>query len=239
MSRKPAVRRRGAALEQAILDAVWEELQEVGFSRLTMDGVAKRAGTSKPVLYRRWADRTELIIAAAASRMPTVDSIPDSGSLRGDAITLLRQLRDRMSQVAPLVVVTLVGEATQYPTFRREFLHRFLDRLNTLMNETVIDRAIERGEITEAQLTDRLRRLPIDLTRNEFLITGVVSDEAIEEIIDQAFLPALQGRRSAADAAPAPAPAASTGPQGGRSDREGVTGATAGDGDADAGRDLV
>lgn len=239
MSRKPAVRRRGEALEQAILDAVWEEIQEVGFNKVTMEGVAKRAGTSKPVLYRRWADRTELIIAAATSRMPTVDSIPDTGSLRGDAIELLSQLRDRMSRVGPVVVVTLVEETTRYPEFRRDFLHRFVDRLTGLMNEAVLGRAIERGEITEAQLTDRLRRLPIDLTRNEFLITGAVSDEAIAEIIDEVFLPALQGRRNAMRAEAGPGPTPSTQQRERRSGHEGVTGATAGDGEADAGRDLV
>lgn len=239
MSRTPAVRRRGEVLEQAILDATWEEIQAVGFTKLTMEGVAKRAGTSKPVLYRRWADRTELIMACAVSRMPTVESVPDTGSLRGDAVELLTQLRDRMSAVGPIVIVTLVGEVTHYPTFRREFLHKFIDRLVELMNETVLDRAVARGEITESQLTDRLRRLPIDLARNEFLITGAIADEAIEEIIDQVFLPALHYRKNLPAEAAEPAPEPSPAPGDRRSERRGVTGATAGDREADAGRDLV
>ena len=43
---------RGAELEEALLDAAWAELQEVGYPAFTYEGVAQRAGTSKPVLYR-------------------------------------------------------------------------------------------------------------------------------------------------------------------------------------------
>lgn len=41
-------RRRGAALEKALLDAAWEELTDTGYARFTMDAVVKRAGTSPP-----------------------------------------------------------------------------------------------------------------------------------------------------------------------------------------------
>jgi AcrR family transcriptional regulator len=239
MGHEPAVRRRGEALEQAIIAAAWEEIEEVGFTKLTMEGVAKRAGTSKPVLYRRWKDRTELIIACAASRMPTVDSIPDSGSLRGDLVELLTQLRERMSKVGPMVIVTMVNEITRDPSFRQNFLQKFLDRLMTLMNEAVLGRAIARGEITEEQLTERLRRLPIDLARNEFLITGSIPDQAIVEIIDDVFLPALQGRRTAQTPPPDTEAEPSKRPGDHRSEPPGVTEATAGDRDANAARDLV
>ncbi|MEU4746994.1 helix-turn-helix domain-containing protein, partial [Actinosynnema sp. NPDC023658] len=63
-------RRRGAQLEQAILDAAWDELCEVGYARLTIEGVAIRAGTSKSVIYRRWGSRAELALAAWFRRVP-------------------------------------------------------------------------------------------------------------------------------------------------------------------------
>jgi hypothetical protein len=47
-------RRRGDALEHALLDAAWDELQAVGYAGLTIEAVADRAGTSRAVLYRRW-----------------------------------------------------------------------------------------------------------------------------------------------------------------------------------------
>jgi hypothetical protein len=144
-----------------------------------------------------------------------------------------------MSKVGPMVIVTMVDEITRDPSFRQNFLQRFLDRLMALMNEAVLGRAIERGEITEEQLTERLRRLPIDLARNEFLIVGHITDKAIEEIVDDVYLPALQGRRAALATASGTAAAPSALPSDHRSERPGVTEATAGDRDANAARDLV
>ena len=57
-------RRRGATLEEAILDAAWAELIDHGYAEMTLEAVAKRAGTSRPVLYRRWPSRTKLATAA-------------------------------------------------------------------------------------------------------------------------------------------------------------------------------
>ena len=89
--RSPATRRRGDALERALLDAAWEELTEAGYANMTMDGVAARARTSKPVLYRRWPTRAQLVIAAVRAHLPEVTpaGIRDTGSLRGDLAAAL------------------------------------------------------------------------------------------------------------------------------------------------------
>src|SRR5579863_6163266 len=63
-------RRRGEVLEAALLDAAWAELQAVGYAGLTMEAVADRAGTSRAVLYRRWRNRPELVIAAMRRHRP-------------------------------------------------------------------------------------------------------------------------------------------------------------------------
>jgi AcrR family transcriptional regulator len=62
---EPARRRRhGQELESALLTAAWTEPVEVGYARLTMDSIAKRAQTSEAVLYRRWANKDQLVLAA-------------------------------------------------------------------------------------------------------------------------------------------------------------------------------
>lgn len=66
-----ATRRRGAELEQAILQAAAEELAQVGYQNLTMDGVAARAGTAKNAIYRRWPNRAALCVAAYRRLLPT------------------------------------------------------------------------------------------------------------------------------------------------------------------------
>jgi AcrR family transcriptional regulator len=79
MTVEPRTRRRGEALETAILDAAWEELVEVGFPKLTMESVATRARTSVPVLYRRWAG-TDVLVIAAIVRYPALHpaQVPDT-----------------------------------------------------------------------------------------------------------------------------------------------------------------
>src|ERR1700691_4775534 len=85
-------RRRGATLEHALLDAAWDELQASGYAKLTMERVAERAGTSRAVIYRRWRNRTELVIAAMRHSQPALSgAIPDTGTLRGDTLAVLRR----------------------------------------------------------------------------------------------------------------------------------------------------
>src|SRR5687767_8812771 len=99
-------RRRGRELEDALLDAAWEELVEVGYARLTFEGVAARAGTSRPVLYRRWLNRSDLAIAAIRrQRWTNPVATPDTGTVRGDLIALLRAASFGRSEIATLIIV--------------------------------------------------------------------------------------------------------------------------------------
>ena len=86
-----ATRRRGAELENAILEAVWDQLSEQGYAGLTYEAVAARARTSRAVLYRRWPTRETLVRAAVrhlGARTPRIS--PDTGSLREDVLAILR-----------------------------------------------------------------------------------------------------------------------------------------------------
>jgi AcrR family transcriptional regulator len=76
-------RRRGAALEATLLDSAWTELVSVGYMNLTMEGVAARARTSRQVLYRRWPNRAQLILAAMRRVLgAAIDDVADTGNLR-------------------------------------------------------------------------------------------------------------------------------------------------------------
>ena len=92
-------RRRGEALESALLDAAWDELQQAGYAGLTFEAVAERAGTSRAVLYRRWRNRADLVVAAMRRHRPMLSGeIPDTGSLRDDVLTVLRRMSGRLRQ---------------------------------------------------------------------------------------------------------------------------------------------
>ena len=100
-------RRRGEELEAALLQAAWDELAEVGFAKLTMESVAVRAKTGVAVLYRRWPNKDDLVIAAIGHYGKTRPvEIPDTGTLRGDMLGLLRGINDRRNSFAVVVSAT-------------------------------------------------------------------------------------------------------------------------------------
>lgn len=190
-----ARRRRGPALEEALLDAAWTELTERGYDELTIDGIAVRAGTSRAVLYRRWPNKQELVLAAVAHEVAKdVVVAPDTGSLRGDAIALLRQANKvRVGLVVPLL--TRLGGFYQQTGSSLADLETLVRGRRDAALDQAIQRAIDRGEIEPDQVTERIARLPVDLFRYEVLMTlRPLPDEAIEEIVDTVWLPLLERR---------------------------------------------
>ena len=89
-------RRRGRALEAALLDAAWAELMETGYDGFTIDAAAARE--RRTMLYRRWPGKQELVRTGSCSGGKNPLTPPDTGSLRGDVIAMLHQAnqqRDR------------------------------------------------------------------------------------------------------------------------------------------------
>jgi len=192
MSNDTSSRRRGQELEDALVDAAWAELVEVGYGRFTIDAVATRAGTSRPVINRRWHTRSDLAIAAIRrQRVSRPVSTPDTGSVRDDLIGLLRDASKYRSEIAALFSVQMgeyFAETGKTPAdLRAELLG---ERQQPFGIEQILERGIARGEIDQARLTDRIANLPIDLLRHELLMTlHPVLDETIVEIVDTIFLP--------------------------------------------------
>jgi len=185
-------RRRGVRLEDAILDAAWAELVERGYPGLTLEGVAKRADTSRPVLYRRWPSRTALATAALGRHLaqnPIV--VPDLGSVRDEICLLLRRMSDRARpDMIRLVFDMQTDLADTHSSLAEMRAHLRAQNVDSDVMQTILGRAIDRGEIAAARLTPRIVSLPTDLARHEVLMTfEPLSDEAIKEIVDEVFLP--------------------------------------------------
>ena len=185
-------RRRGVRLQDAILDAAWAELVERGYPGLTLEGVAKRAGTSRPVLYRRWPSRTALATAALGRHIaqnPIV--VPDLGSVRDEICLLLRRMSDRARpDVIRLVFDMQRDLADEHSNLADMRAHLRAQIVEPDVMQTILGRAIDRGEIAAARLTPRIVSLPTDLARHEVLMTlEPLSDDAINEIVDEVFLP--------------------------------------------------
>src|SRR5580658_8353423 len=140
-------RRRGEELEAALLEAAWRELVEAGFARLTMESVAARAKTGVAVLYRRWPNKDDLVIAAIRHYSTThLIEVPDTGSLRGDMIALLSSFsstRVSFAAVISAVFSGLLASAGLTPAQVREKVLADLPR----QSGELFARAHERGEI--------------------------------------------------------------------------------------------
>ena len=183
-------RRRGTELEQAILDAAWEQLTAEGYEHFTIDTVAARARTSKPVLYRRWKTREDLLRATVRHR-GAVDppSLPDTGTLRGDLLALLTHANTTRNPMAALVSSMLGSYYNQASPTPAELRDAFLSQRGSAV-EKVVNRAVERGEIDPARLTPRIIDLPFDLFRNEMQMTlKPVPDHVLRQIVDDIFIP--------------------------------------------------
>jgi AcrR family transcriptional regulator len=187
-------RRRGEALEHALLDAAWAELQSVGYPALTIEAVADRAGTSRAVLYRRWRNRPELVIAAMRRHRPLLSGeIPDTGSLRGDVLALLRRMSSRLAEIGPETVYGLLGDylsdAGLFSRSQEQFMH-----IPAGVMATILKRAADRGE-ARADVTERVATLPTALFRNElFQARTPPSEGTLVEIVDEVFLPLVRPR---------------------------------------------
>lgn len=147
--KQPAVRRspgrpRDASREQAILIETLALLGDVGFAGLTVDAVVARAKVSKATIYRRWATKEELAIAAF-DLLPLVE-IPETGDLESEIFGYITQYYEFLRTTSlPSVLPALVSEAMH---------NRVLaDRLNETVDRrrasgiAMIQRAIDRGEL--------------------------------------------------------------------------------------------
>lgn len=182
-------------METAILDAAWSQLTDRGYEGFTFEAVAERAGTSRPVLYRRWATRAELLQATIRHHGATEDtSTPDTGSVRGDLLAALRRSNRQRSDFLVLLSASLGGYYAETGSTPSEVRDLLLGH-SRLATDDILDRGVERGEIDPARLTPLVRTVPYSLYRHEVMMRlQAVPDETLKAIVDEVFLPLVTAR---------------------------------------------
>ncbi|GAA0929435.1 TetR/AcrR family transcriptional regulator [Nonomuraea longicatena] len=184
-------RRRGEALNNAIFQAVLDELADVGYAGLTMEGVAGRAGTGKASVYRRWPTRIHLVTAAVYSRFPACGDVPDTGNLRDDLLEALRRVAAAMEGTPGLALRAVLSEVLTDPTKAALLRQDFPSAARRMMIE-VARRAVERGEIAEVSVTPRRMATGAALMRHYVLFHHQpVTEELIVQIVDEVMVPLL------------------------------------------------
>ena len=195
MAREVKSRRRGKVLEAAIFEVVLQELVDAGYVNFSIERVAAGAGTSKPVIYRRWPTRARLVRAALRADRPVLSSeAPDTGTVRGDVFAVVRRFSEMAAELSPEVVFGLVSELLHEGD--SSLFAEVHERSVKIMME-ILTRGAGRGEIAAEKLTPRLAALPIDLARHQLvLLLQPLSAQDIEEIVDRIFLPLVRADRA-------------------------------------------
>lgn len=143
-SASAAGRPRSEEAHQAILDATINLLSEIGYDRLTIAGVAARAGVGKATIYRRWSSKLPLVIESFA-QLPLLPE-PDTGVLIDDLTDILRSFAE-VVQVTPFasLVAILAGECTHDPEMSALLAPHIIQRRAPVIN--VLSRAVARNEL--------------------------------------------------------------------------------------------
>lgn len=189
-----SLRRRGPVLERAILDAALEQLSTVGWSGLTMEGVAAGAQTGKAAVYRRWPSKEDLVADALQAGLPTLDEAADHGNIREDLFQLCRRVRDAMYSRSGFALRSVLYECdiATAERFHGVIVRGVIEPSNRLFRE-VVRRGVTRGEVRPDATGDLVFDVIPGLMMYRSKVCGSEwPDGDIADMIDQVMVPLLR-----------------------------------------------
>ena len=190
-------RRTGDELIQAVHAAALAEISENGLRGASMDRIAKRAGTGKATLYRRWPNvralGLDVFLATIAEAVP--QAFPNTGSLREDLVDSMKSFTSSFRGPMAVVLRELMSESAHDSALIEEFNRRLGDPMELeLVN--VLQRAMARGEIPTKPIDPLIFELPDALISHRLLLRGeIIDDITCEHLVDNVILPLLDFRR--------------------------------------------
>ncbi|GFG52543.1 TetR family transcriptional regulator [Mycolicibacterium agri] len=167
-------RPRNPRIDVAVLRSTVELLSKSGYADLSVDAIAKRAGTSKPAIYRRWRSKAHLVHEAVFPISEATD-LPDTGSLAGDVREMIRRTAGVLTTPAARAAMPgLLAEMATDSALHADLLDRFGDIIFRGMTER-LDDAARRGEVrrgvTTVDLVEAIAGITLMalITRNQAL----------------------------------------------------------------------
>ncbi|WP_328536634.1 TetR/AcrR family transcriptional regulator [Streptomyces sp. NBC_00344] len=175
-------RPRSAEADTAILEATRAALVELGWSRLTMGDVATRAGVAKTTLYRRWANKNELVVDAVAVLFDELE-LPDRGSLTADIEGVVLQFAALLAQPeTKTALMAVVAESTTDEGLRGRIRSAIVERQKRLVT-IGRERAQARGELpyeNDPEASDRQTDLIFDVVAGAVVHRALISGEPVD-----------------------------------------------------------
>ncbi len=195
-----ASRRRGSVLEDAILEAAFAEITEVGYTAFTVEGVAARARTGKASIYRRWPTKQELVMDALTERLPTAEQcglVPDI-----DDSTTTAEALHGVARAIAAVITSPAGDAMRAikcealgdPQLAQLIDDRFqAPRRAALIG--LLQRGVARGEVRPEAANQLVADvMPAVLTHRVIMQRELLTERDIAAIMEQVFIPLVEAR---------------------------------------------
>lgn len=167
---------RTALNSQRIFDATMQMLIHKGYNALNFQDLAEAAGVNRTTLYRRWPERSALVLDAIQARVSTSIPIPDTGSFTGDIEAMLHQLvAFLMSPIGRAILsIAIDPEGSEEVLARRKQF--WANRYAGL--QPIFDRAIERGELPADVDREALLALAAGPLYFRYIVTAITPDAA-------------------------------------------------------------
>jgi AcrR family transcriptional regulator len=182
-------RRRGEVLERALYEATLAEMAEVGYGRLTMEGIAARAHTGKAALYRRWASKHDLVHAALHHVLPPLSEPRPGRSARENLLTVFTAHRDVLAGKTAFPGLDIIAQLIHEPELRAIFADAVVAPRLAIV-ESILQAAVRDGDINPATLTPMTARVGPALINQHFLLTGLAPNKReLGHIVDTVIPP--------------------------------------------------
>ncbi|WP_040833157.1 TetR/AcrR family transcriptional regulator [Nocardia brevicatena] len=187
-------RQRGLdrSLDRVILDAALAGVVDMGYERMSMDDLAKRAGVGKAAIYRRWSSKAEVVAAAIAQwrRGHGPTEPPDTGTLRGDVEAFVDAFHDYSDTELKTVEVILgVATAATRDSALAAALDDFALAIPRRIIRTVLDRAVARGEIATGRDLSLVPDAALGLTVVRMIAGRPIDRTYVRRVFEDVILP--------------------------------------------------
>jgi len=190
----PPGRPRSVEADRAIVAATVDLLAEEGYSGLSMEGVAHRAGVAKTTIYRRWPCKSDLVLHSLQCVADRSELAVDTGTVHGDLLFFMRQMVDKLHRSeAGRIMPGLLVEMTRNPELAQAFRRGFIEPRRALV-VAALRRAVDRGEVRPEIDLDIVVDATVSVFQHRLMVTGMAIDDEMPERLAELLLRGMSPR---------------------------------------------